>query len=589
MSWLKNRSIGAKLAILAGIPLLVLIILTFVSYRDAVATSKGFVDAHENFTRPTSDLAVMRTHVQATQKDVLKIIINTDSRRYDEINADLQSRRAENVELLNRVKKVLRDDESVETLRQIERAAAEMRTEQDECIELGAENRDQEAIEKFFNELEPEAVEYVNLLRELATSMTEHTDIMQKSLAEDSERGSVRSGIVALAAVVVTLAMSLLIAGYITKPIGTMKEEIIQFAAGGLSVDFSAAGRDAIAQMGQELEKMAVTLRGVVKSIQGASDHISDASQDFSSTAEQTNASVEEFRANVDEMGVNLSALAASSEEVNASVEEVSAGAQTTAEKGTDIARKVDEAMRAGDTGMSAVHSVVEGISRVARSSAAATSAVLELGNRARQIQGFVSQIGSIADQTNLLALNAAIEAARAGDAGRGFAVVAEEVRKLAEDSNVAAKNIADLATAITSELDTIVSYAQENESDSNKAKDLSSKTESAISNMISSLRDIAASTQDLAAIAQEQAASSEEIAEAVQSMSMKINDTASAGEHIRTGVAEVASASEKIAERAENLSDLSGELRVQLSYFKADYEEGRTSGRDKTSLKALP
>ncbi|MDR1019181.1 MAG: methyl-accepting chemotaxis protein [Synergistaceae bacterium] len=589
MSWLRNRSIGAKLAILAGIPLAVLIILTVISYRGSAATSQKFVSAYENFTRPTIDLTIMRTNLQASQKDVLEIIINTDDRRYTEIYSDLQNRRAENVEILDRVRKVLTSGKGAELLKQIEIAASEMRTKQDECIKLGAENRDQEAIENFFDELEPDAVKYVNFLRELSTYMIEQTDMTQKSSVETSERTAVTSGITALIAVVITVAMSLLVAGYITKPIGTMKEKIIQFAAGDLTIDFSATGRDAIAQMGQELEKMAVTLNGVVKSIQGASNHITDASQDFSSTAEQTNASVEEFRANVDEMGSNLSALAASSEEVNASVEEVSAGAQTTAEKGTDIARKVDDAMKAGDTGMSAVHSVVDGIGRVAQSSAAATSAVLELGNRARQIQSFVSQIGSIADQTNLLALNAAIEAARAGDAGRGFAVVAEEVRKLAEDSNVAAKNIADLASTITSELDTIVGYAQENASDSNRAKDLSSETENAISNMISYLRDIAASTQDLAAIAQEQAASSEEIAEAVQSMSTKINETADAGENIRTSVTEVASASEKIAERAENLSNLSGELKTQLGYFKVDDEEGGRPGRDKIMLKALP
>ena len=89
--------------------------------------------------------------------------------------------------------------------------------------------------------------------------------------------------------------------------------------------------------------------------------------------------------------------------------------------------------------------------------------------------------------------------------------MVAEEVRKLAEDSNVAAKNIASLASQITGDLDKIVEFAQENTSDSNKAKDLSAETESAIENMITFLRDIASSPQDLAAVAQEQAASSEE------------------------------------------------------------------------------
>jgi methyl-accepting chemotaxis protein len=145
----------------------------------------------------------------------------------------------------------------------------------------------------------------------------------------------------------------------------------------------------------------------------------------------------------------------------------------------------------------------------------------------------------------------------------------------------VAAKNIADLASTITSELDTIVNYAQDNAADSNKAKDLSSETEKAISHMITYLREIASATQDLAAVAEEQAASSEEIAEAVQGMSGKINDTAGAGENIRSGVADVASTSEMVAEDAETLSKLSGELQKKLSFFKL----GGANLKDNASL----
>ncbi|MDR1471401.1 MAG: MCP four helix bundle domain-containing protein, partial [Synergistaceae bacterium] len=105
MSWLKNRSIGAKLAILAGIPMVVLIILTVISYRDSMETNADFVFAYENFTKPTIEIALMRANLQAAQKDVLKIIINKDEKRYNEVNSDLLSRRAENVEAQDRVKK----------------------------------------------------------------------------------------------------------------------------------------------------------------------------------------------------------------------------------------------------------------------------------------------------------------------------------------------------------------------------------------------------------------------------------------------------------------------------------------------------
>jgi methyl-accepting chemotaxis protein len=505
------------------------------------------------------------------------------------VTDDMAARRLENSEIITKYKESDMDDREKTLLARLEPLLPKLREVQDRAVEIGKAGTPEanlEAAHYFFDEVEPVVVQFNDVLRELSDLLIEYAERLQKEATGYSYSTSITAALIAAAATVFTLLLSFFIARLITIPMNVMKETISRFASGDLSVTFEADGSDVIAQMAHELASMTATLRNVVGTIKEAGNSISDSAQDFSAMAEETSASVEEFKSNVDDMNVNLNGLASASEEVNASVEEVAAGAQATAEKGTDIARKVDNAMSAGDSGMGAVRSVVEGIGRVAESSAASTSAVLELGNRTRQIQSFVTQIGSIADQTNLLALNAAIEAARAGDAGRGFAVVAEEVRKLAEDSNVAAKSIAELASEITSDLDKIVDFAQANTEDSNKARDLSAETETAISNMINYLRDIASSTQDLAAVAEQQAASSEEIAEAVQGMSTKINDTASASENIRAGAMEVATASGKVADGSEHLSTLSGNLQDELSYFTVD-EDADVSR--KRGLLAIP
>jgi methyl-accepting chemotaxis protein len=270
-------------------------------------------------------------------------------------------------------------------------------------------------------------------------------------------------------------------------------------------------------------------------------------------------------------------------ETVNSSVGEVAAGAQMTAEKGTDIARRVDDTMAAGDSGMSAVRRATSAIEGVATNASSTAQSVQELGQRTRQIQNFVKQIGGIADQTNLLALNAAIEAARAGDAGRGFAVVAEEVRKLAEDSNIAAKNIAELANTITGDLDTVVSMSLENAKESENVKTLSHDTEKIIESMISYMKEISSATQDLAAVSEEQAASSEEIADAVRNIAEGVCTTSNAGENIRSGIVDVSSAAERMAIGSENLSCLAVKMQELLAFFKM--EETHTDKRKKEKL----
>ncbi|MDR3076864.1 MAG: methyl-accepting chemotaxis protein [Synergistaceae bacterium] len=588
MSWLRNRSIGGKLGILAAIPLVLLIGITVFNFVALGRVDVRYTFAYENFSAYSTELMIVRANVRAIQEDIAKIIIlHGGSGEIKRLREDIAERRSENNGVMERYRNSLLTEEEKPLLAQVDKLLPKMREIQDDLIERASEAAsDPETVRIFMEDLDAAVGAYIGELTDLSELLIKETKEEQDAATLFSESIAGMGVAIAAFATIFTLLMSFLISRLITKPINSMKEKIAVFAGGDLTASFESGGRDAVAQMGGELERMAASLRGVMNTIKHAGNKITDSAQDFSAMAEQTSASVEEFRANIDEMSVNLGALASAGATVNASVEEVAAGAQTTAEKGTDIARKVDDAMSAGDTGMSAVRSVVQGIGRVADSSEASMSAVLELGNRTRQIQNFVSQIGSIADQTNLLALNAAIEAARAGDAGRGFAVVAEEVRKLAEDSNIAAKNIADLASQITGDLDKIVEFAQENASDSNNAKDLSAETENAIANMISYLKDIASATQDLAAVAEEQAASSEEIAESIESMSAKVNDTARASENIRTSVSEVAAASEKVAEGSESLSCLSNDLQEELSFFNVGDDAG-DAGR-KTGLKAI-
>jgi methyl-accepting chemotaxis protein len=460
----------------------------------------------------------------------------------------------------------------------------------DKAMDMGMRN-DREAGYDFFMspEVRKTETDYFNAFDELTGLLVKMAEDTKVQSVNDSNREIRFSMILSSIAIVLSVIVSVVITRSVTKPLNVLRNDVDEFSKGDLSVDLSIEGKDEIAQMGSSLRNMADQLNEVIKAVNEASDNITGTAQEFSALAEETNASVEEFRANVDEMGTNLNVLASTGEEVNASVEEVAAGAQATAEKGTDIARQVDEAMNAGQDGMTSVRRAVLGIDGVAKNASEAAQSVQELGVRTRQIQNFVAQIGGIADQTNLLALNAAIEAARAGEAGRGFAVVAEEVRKLAEDSNVAAKNIAELATTITGDLDHVVNISLDNAKASEGARELSRETENIIENMISYLKNISGSTQDLAAVSEEQAASSEEIAEAVQNIASKVARTAEAGEHIRVGVGDVAAAAERVAQGAESLSSLSVDLHELLKFFKMRDDAPDKRLRDKATLKALP
>jgi methyl-accepting chemotaxis protein len=162
--------------------------------------------------------------------------------------------------------------------------------------------------------------------------------------------------------------------------------------------------------------------------------------------------------------------------------------------------------------------------------------AVTETLGAMKEIAERTSIIEEIAYQTNLLALNAAIEAARAGEHGRGFAVVAQEVRKLAERAQVAAKQIGELAGSSVK---------------------VAERSGALLSDLVPSIRKTADLVQEVAAASQEQSAGVGQISRAMSQVDQVTQRNASAAE-------ELSSTAEEMASQAESLQSL-------MSFFRLD------------------
>ncbi|MDR1472019.1 MAG: methyl-accepting chemotaxis protein [Synergistaceae bacterium] len=588
MQWFRDLQTAVKILILVAVMVVLLIVVSAVGYNTCKTMVSETDELYKDFAMPAIWVEEIKSISIQNRLMLLSLLYATDDDEIESYGSRIKEGRERIDDLLGQYANTNKNDEEKVLTAKIETSLNNLDKLHEETIRGRKDNSADVHI--LLERIKPggdianaenENIELVNQLVSLMGKLAYEVDMEVSATARTGIR---EIEVVSLAAVVFGIAFGVLISKTITTPIARIEKSVRTFAEGDLASSFPSTGRDEIARMGRGLGDMAETLQRIIGSIKDGSVHIAESAEEFFALAEETNATMEEFRASVDDIGIKLNGLAATGEEVNASVEEVAAGAQATAEKGSEIARQVEGAMNAGENGMKAVQKVVNGIGDVVKNAADAVQSTQELSSRTRQIQNFVSQIGGIADQTNLLALNAAIEAARAGDAGRGFAVVAEEVRKLAEDSNVAAKNIADLAEMISGDLGRMVTISLDNAKASQEAKDLSAETESIIADMITYLRNIGTSTQGLAAVSEEQAASSEEIAEAVQSIATKVAGTASAGEQIRSGVSVVASSAERMAARAEGLSNLSGDLKNTLAFFRVN-EDADNSG---VRLKAI-
>ncbi|MDR1379042.1 MAG: methyl-accepting chemotaxis protein [Synergistaceae bacterium] len=380
-----------------------------------------------------------------------------------------------------------------------------------------------------------------------------------------------RSAVVPLIGLLIATLFLFFVAVYLRRIAKKINRFAMVAAGGDFSKRIEITERDEFGDLEEHLNQMMEHVCSIYVESMETNDNIVDTAKHFSSLAQQTKNLVALVRVNVDEMGSSLNSLASTGEKVNIAANTVASGAQSAAEKGSDIAKQIDAAMKASENGMNAVRQVVKDIEKVAQDVSDSAHSIQELGTRTHQIQNFVAQISGIAAQTNLLALNAAIEASRSGEAGRGFAVVAEEVRKLAEDSDAAAKNIATLANTISKDLEKTVGVSKSNLDATQKVRDLSTETEEIIGNMITYLGSIAGATQDLAVVSEEQASSSGEIARAVHNIAQEVSTTAQAGENIHNSIGDVASSAESMAKGAENLSVLADGMKAIFDVFTID------------------
>lgn len=517
-----------------------------------------------------------RNHSRMVEASVYSLMIVSDAAQRSSIAAEIAERREAMDRNLSEHEDTILTPREAELLAESRRALTEAREAINSIVGMTETVRGVEAYAAYGRDAAPAFDRLQNTLLALSDYCLEeagHQNEETKAAIATARRVLV---LLAVASVVSGLLFGLLIASSVAKALAALRSGVERFSEGDLTVEFDESGEDEISLVARSLALMGEKLRRAIKSIADAAEKLGNSSEDFSALAEESNAGVEESRAGVDDVSSQMESLAAASQEINAGVGEVAAGAQSSAQKGTEMANEVERARLSGEEGRKAVEKVVLSIGGVAEDTERSAREVGGLGDRAREIQSFVTQIGAIADQTNLLALNAAIEAARAGEAGRGFAVVAEEVRKLAEESNEAAKQIASLAAGITKDLDSVVASSEKNAKESKRSSALAEETRGTIETMMAALSRISTATQDLAAVSEEQAASSEEIAGAVRDIASRASAASASSDMVRGQMSEVGTSAERVAQGSEELARLSVELRKLVSAFRFD-EEARS------------
>ncbi len=303
----------------------------------------------------------------------------------------------------------------------------------------------------------------------------------------------------------------------------------------------TSASTEEVTALSKKINQMIRDLSSLIGEVHTAGDSLSEATAQISSAAEQ--------------MSTGAHEQASQTREVATAVEQMSKTVIESSKNANEAANMAKKASDLANVGEKVFQETIGGMTRIAQLVKKSAEIVDTLGKSSAQIGEIIQVIDDIADQTNLLALNAAIEAARAGEQGRGFAVVADEVRKLAERTTSATKEIADMIKRIQQETTQVVLAMTEGNTEAENGMKLADKAAESLSEIISSVNGVVGMISQIAAASEEQSSASEQVSHNVESIS--------------TVATHVSSATGDLAHTAEDLNRLTKHLRDLIERFR--------------------
>lgn len=569
MIFFDNMKVKYKLGILIFIAFLALGVIGFTGYYYLQQSNITMNTMYKDRLIPVRNLNENSMLIVKANAAIMELMLTTDSSKNNQLKAIIEDAGKRASVNLTEIEKMHLDAKAKDLLNKVNTAREKYREARELVISLAIQNKNTEAYALYVANVDKQSTEYIDLMRELSDYYTELSQKMNENNQAAFEKANqITLGISLLALVVLGLS-SWYITKIITQPLNALTLVCEELATG----DFRDKPRqvirkDEIGKVADSLVAMRSNVRTLMKKIDVSVEQVAAASEELTASADQSAQAATQVAGSITAVAQGMGEQLSITGDASAVIRQMSAGIQQIAANASDVSGQSTLAAKKANEGNIAADKAVRQMAHIEQTVTSSAGIVAKLGERSKEIGQIVDTIAGIAGQTNLLALNAAIEAARAGEQGRGFAVVAEEVRKLAEQSQEAAKQIAILIGEIQGDTDKAVIAMGEGSQEVKMGAEIVNASGLAFNEITKLVTQVSDQIKDMSMAVDQMATGSQQIVSSVQQIDELSKKASSEAQSVSAATEEQSASMEEIAASSQALAHLAMDLRDAVNKF---------------------
>lgn len=562
----RAKSIKQRLYTGFGIVLILLVLLGTIGFTYISQINNTYTDLLNKEVKTIGLVKDMNTTIEAEHANVSDFIISGDTKKFDAYTVH----RLEFVAIYTQLDQLITDRSKRQILAGLDLLQQQFIVISDKMIDAKNKGKQADIVDIAVNQSEV-LDKFVDVARKLVITKQAEANA-EIAVAHDQAKSiQLTIAIIGVLSLLTAALSAIMISMQISKPIKQLQAAAIKIASNDLTMnEIHIKNKDELGDLANAFNLMSNNLRKLIQEIGFHAEQVAASAEELTAGAEQTSLATEHIAHVTEDLAQGTEKQVESISRSVKLVHGMDEQAILIAESAQSVSQSAVNASLVVVEGSNAVQTAINQMSSIQANSNEVAVSVRSLGEKSKEIGTIISFISEIASQTNLLSLNASIEAARAGEAGRGFAVVAAEVKKLADQTALSGKQVAEVIKNIQFETENSVKKVLQGEAEVRIGINAVSLAGQAFDKIELAMSGVAAEIHEVSAAAEDMSSDTKNLVASFEAISVIISETsdgtqsvsASAEEQLAT-VEEVHSASSALAKMSEELLQIASTFKI--------------------------